>query len=147
TLGIPVSLNYYSADALFGNYTSGGILARGQYDLSVFYYLFGVDPDGNLYPIFHSTEIPSATYPGGGNWERVNDPNIDSLLDRGRVTLNVDTRTQLYKDIQRALVDQVIVVPLYLVPNLVMVQSTIGNEQDNPTSSGNLWNVGDWFLS
>lgn len=52
-------------------------------------------------------------------------------------------RMQLYKDLQRDLVKDVYVVPLYLRPNVVLVNPHIGNYQDNPTVAGNLWNVGD----
>jgi peptide/nickel transport system substrate-binding protein len=77
----------------------------------------------------------------------VNDPNINSLLEQGRVTLERAERMRLYKDLQRDLVKDVYVVPLYLRPNVVLVNPHIGNYQDNPTDAGNLWNVGDWFLT
>lgn len=77
----------------------------------------------------------------------MNDPNIDSLLEQGRVTLDMGARMQLYKDLQRDLVKEVYVVPLYLRPNVVLVNLHISNYQDNPTVAGNLWNVGDWFLA
>jgi peptide/nickel transport system substrate-binding protein len=144
-LGIPVALRYYSARELFIDYLSGGILATGQYDLALFATMFSLDDDIN-FSNFHSSQIPSASNTWGGNWERVNDSNIDSALDQGRMTLNVETRTQLYKSLQRELVAHVYVVPLYLSPNITLVNPTIGNEQDNPIGLDNLWNVGDWFL-
>lgn len=145
-LGIPVSLSYYSYDDLFGDYTSGGVLAQGRYDLSLFFIVFTSDLDGDLYLSFHSSQIPSASNPAGGNFEQINDPNIDSLLDQARGELDLAARLRLYKDLQRELVKYVYVVPLSVVPLIALVNPNIGNYQDNPTNSGNLWNVGDWFL-
>jgi peptide/nickel transport system substrate-binding protein len=146
TLGIPVSLDYYPLYTVFGDYTSGGILAQGQYDLSIFFFIFGLDPDSDL-STFDSSQIPSALNPGGSNWERVKDSNIDRALDEGRMTLDAGKRAQLYQDLQRELVDHVFVVPLYLVPNIALVRPNIGNYHDNPLGFSNLWNVGDWFLN
>jgi peptide/nickel transport system substrate-binding protein len=148
TLGIPVELDgHYTPTEVFDTYTNGGILAQGRYDLSVFISGFDLDPDPDLYPSFHSSQIPSASNSAGQNYERVNDPNINSLLEQGRVTLERAERMRLYKDLQRDLVKDVYVVPLYLRPNVVLVNPHIGNYQDNPTDAGNLWNVGDWFLT
>lgn len=146
-LGIPVSLDYYAFNDLFGDYTSGGRLAQGKYDLSLYYDIFSNDLDGDLYFFFHSSQIPSASNPGGGNWERIHDLNIDSSLEQARRQLDMAARVQLYKDLQRVLVKEVYVVPLYVVPNIALVNPNIGNYQANPTNSGNCWNIGDWFLT
>src|SRR5262249_23431720 len=138
----------YTPNALFSNYPSGGILATGQYDLALFNENLGLDPD-SLYVDFHSSQIPSASNPDGGNWERVNDPLIDHALDEGRITLDGATRRHIYQALQLELVGKVDVVPLYLSPDITLVNPTIGNEQDNPfygPGQGNLWNIGDWFL-
>lgn len=145
-LGIPVKLNYYPGEVLFNDYNSGGILATGQYDLALFTNLFGLDDDHNL-SVFDSRQIPSASNPNGGNWERLNDPLIDHDLDQGRKTLDTAARTHIYKALQQVLVQKVYVVPLFLFPNLALINPAIGNYQDNPFLGGNLWNVGDWFLT
>ncbi|HEY7126661.1 MAG TPA: peptide ABC transporter substrate-binding protein [Ktedonobacterales bacterium] len=146
-LGVPVNLNgqYYAAGVLFGDFDSGGILATGQYDLALFAYNFPVEPDGSLYPSFHSSEIPNKQNPGGGNWEHVSNPQVDQALDQGRTTLDPNKRTQIYKDLQKTLVQQVYTIPMYLRPDITLTSSVIGNYYSNPTSAGNTWNVGDWY--
>lgn len=146
-LGIPVSVSSYNGSVLFADYNSGGILATGQYDLAVVAVGDYLDPDLDLYSFLHSSQIPSVSNPWGGNYSRVNDPVVDNLLDQGRMTLNLAARTQVYKDLQLEVVKHIYLVPLYLLPIPLLVNSAIGNEQDNPTSGGNLWNVGDWFLT
>ncbi len=144
-LGIGVQVVMYGPE-LLGDYTQGGILATGQFDLALVDYLFGLDADGSLYPNFHSSQIPSAANPSGRNYERVNDLGVDELLDEGRVTLEPAARSEHYKDVQRILVQKVYVVPLYLVPNITLVSPKMGNFLANPVNIGNEWNIGDWFL-
>jgi peptide/nickel transport system substrate-binding protein len=146
-LGVPVNLGgqYYAAGNLFGDFNSGGILATGQYDLALFAYNFPVEPDGSLYPAFHSSQIPSTQNPGGGNWEHVNNPKVDQALDQGRTTLDPSKRAQLYKDLQKTLIQQVYTIPMYLRPDITLTSPAIGNYYSNPTSAGNTWNVGDWY--
>lgn len=146
-LGIPASLNYYSACELFCSFTQGGILATGQYDLALFTNSFGLDDD-STFSSFESSQIPSASNPFGSNWERVRDPLVDAGLAQGRMTLDTTARTHLYQALEQVLVQKVYVIPLALLPNLALVTPTIGNYQDNPFQApGNLWNVGDWFLT
>ncbi len=146
-LGVPVNVDgqYYAAGILFGDFASNGILATGKYDLALFAYDFPVDPDGSLYPTFHSSQIPSTQNPGGGNWEHVNNPQVDQALNQGRTTLDPNKRTQLYKDLQKTLIQQVYTIPMYLRPDITLTSPAIGNYFSNPTSAGNTWNVGDWF--
>ncbi|HEY7350198.1 MAG TPA: ABC transporter substrate-binding protein [Ktedonobacterales bacterium] len=144
-LGLSVSLQGFDSHTIFANFTRGGVLATGKYDLAVFGYNFTLDSDVNLYPSFHSSEIPSAEHPTGQNYERVNDVGVDELLDEGRTTLGSAERSQIYKDVQRILVQKVYVIPLYLEPNIVLTSSIIGNYFTNPTLLGNAWNIGDWY--
>jgi peptide/nickel transport system substrate-binding protein len=145
-LGIPASLNYYSSCELFCSFTQGGILATGHYDLALFANAFDLDDD-RTFSSFESSQIPSASNPFGSNWERVNDPLVDAELDQGRITLDTTARTHIYQALEQVLVQKVYVIPLYLFPNLALVNSSIGNYQANPFQApGNLWNVGDWFL-
>jgi peptide/nickel transport system substrate-binding protein len=144
-LGLSVSLNGFDSQTLFSDFTHGGVLATGAYDLAIYEYTFTIDSDVNLYPSFHSTQIPGAGNPTGQNYERVNDLGVDELLDEGRATLAIGARSQLYKDIQRILVQKVYVIPLYLEPNITLTSPVIGNYLVNPTLLGNEWNIGDWY--
>jgi peptide/nickel transport system substrate-binding protein len=144
-LGLSVNLSSYESQTIFADFTHGGVLARGMYDLAVYGYSFTIDSDVNLYPSFHSTEIPSARNPTGQNYERVNDIGIDELLDEGRTTLDSVRRSQIYKDAQRILIQKVYVIPLYLEPDIALTTSRMGNYFPNPTFLGDAWNIGDWY--
>jgi peptide/nickel transport system substrate-binding protein len=144
-LGLSVSLHAFDSQTMFADFTHDGVLARGAYDLAVYGYTFTLDSDVNLYPSFHSSEIPSVANPTGQNYERVDDRGVDELLDEGRTTLDSARRSQIYKGVQRILVQKVYVIPLYLEPNIALTSSLIGNYLTNPTLLGNAWNIGDWY--
>jgi peptide/nickel transport system substrate-binding protein len=147
-LGIPVNLdgNLYPAGTLFGDYASGGILATGKYDLAEFAYVEGLDSDGNLYYSYHSSQIPSANDPAGQNFQHLNDPQLDQMLQQGRSTIDQQKRSNVYKNVQSYMIQQqAYQVPLYTRPNITLTDGVLGNYFPNPISVGNEWNVGDWF--
>jgi ABC-type transport system substrate-binding protein len=63
----------------------------------------------------------------------------------GASALDSAKRSQIYKGVQRMLVQKVYVIPLYLEPNIALTSSIIGNYVTNPTLLGNAWNIGDWY--
>ncbi len=147
-LGVPINLDgqYYGNGPLFAPYSQNGVLARGNYDLALYAFTFGVDADGALYPSFHSSQIPSDANPSGNNYERVNDPQVDQMLDQGRTTLDAAKRHEIYVNLQKLLIQKVYTIPMYLRPNITLTSLNVGNYIDNPTSAGNQWNVGDWYV-
>ncbi len=147
-IGIKVNLDgqYYPAGTLFGDYGSGGILATGNYDLALFAFVEGLDSYGNLYPSFDSTQIPSDKNPAGQNFSRVNDPMVDQLLNQGSGTIDATKRSDIFKQLQKYIISQVYTIPLYLRPNITLTDNKVGNYFDNPTSAGNEWNIGEWYV-
>jgi peptide/nickel transport system substrate-binding protein len=144
-LGLSVTVNSFDSFTMFADFMHDGILATGNYDLAVFSYNFALDSDANLYSSFHGSQIPDAFHPTAQNYERVNDTGVNQLLDEGRTTLDNAARSQIYKDVQRILVQKVYVIPLFLMPNITLTNPIIGNYLVNPTLVGNAWNIGDWY--
>ncbi len=147
-IGIPINLDgqYYPASVFFTDYSHGGILATGKYDLSLFAYVFGLDTGGDLSE-FASSEIPTDASPSGGNYERVNDPVVDQALTDGGKELDPAKRHTIYVNLIKHLIEQVYTIPMYLRPNVTLTSSNVVNFFPNPTSSGNEWNIGDWFFN
>jgi len=157
-LGIPITINFYNADQLFGSYTSGGILATGRYDLAEFASADLPDPDGE-YSRFHSSQIPSVHNPNGQNYGRVDMPEVDRDLELGRYTIDIQRRLHDYEELQNILVNQqVVTIPLYTYPTIETVDNAVQNYTPNPLDIGNSpgytlslpgagdeWNVADWW--
>lgn len=146
-VGIPVSIDgqLYPNGSFFGDFASGGILATGKYDLAEFAYQYPLDAYASL-TYFQSTQIPTTANPSGGNYERVNDPKIDQYLDQGVSEVDFGKRTTIFKNLLTYVSEQMYELPLYIRPNINLVSSKIGNYFPNPTSQGNQWNVGDWYV-
>jgi len=140
-LGIPVTLQFYPAATLFGT-----ILPIGQFDLSLYANIFNLDPD-NLSTISQSDQIPSQQNPGGVNFGRINDPQLDALFAQGRTTLDQSQRLRIYKQVQDLIADQIYFLPLYQFPDITLTSAQIVNYADDISEAGNAWNIGDWWLS
>ncbi len=70
----------------------------GEYDMQAFRNYPGGDPD-SLYVWFKSASPV--------NFARINDPEIDRLLDEGRSEPDPDAREQIYQDLNRRMAEQV----------------------------------------
>ena len=71
---------------------------EGEFDAFMLGWLGNIDPDDFYYAQHHST--------GGFNFHGFSDPEVDDLLDQGRVELDEDTRKEIYDQAAAAIVDQ-----------------------------------------
>jgi len=63
----------------------------GAFDMTVGgWFASTVDPEGMLYPLYHSQFI------GGDNSSRLANPEVDALIDQARATYDNDKRQQIY---------------------------------------------------
>ena len=143
--GIAVKITYYSLHTLFALYNQGGILATGNFDLAMFGYANGPDPDDE-FSAFHSSQIPTATQPGLGNYARVHDPIIDNALSSARNTTTFAQRVIYYRQFLQQLANEVYILPLYTGINILTVNSRLQNIIPNPNTVENTWNIADWWL-
>lgn len=145
-IGIQVDIAAYSLGQLFGIYTKNGVLATGNYDMALFTYANGPDPDDE-YDVFDSSQIPSAGNPYGGNYGRVNDPIIDRALSNGRNAVNFASRVTAYHQFLERLAAQVYSIPLYNELNILTISMNVRNVIPNPNASDNTWNIADWWIT
>ncbi|MHB1110567.1 MAG: ABC transporter substrate-binding protein, partial [Devosia sp.] len=61
------------------------------------------DVDGVEFPLMHSSS----------NWARVNDPELDALLDAGRSTLDKEKRMEAYMAVQEIVSANTYLIPLF----------------------------------
>ncbi len=59
------------------------------------------DPDSFLYTLFHSSNIGT-----GYNFSRMNNPELDSLLDRARFETDMEKRIAIYHQAEKLIVDE-----------------------------------------
>lgn len=146
TLGIQVQITTYPLGTFFGVFTKGGILATGQYDLSLFSYADTADADDE-YVVFHSSQIPTDTQPDLGNYGRVHDAMIDTALTQGRDSINFTDRAAAYHRFLERLAQQVYVIPLYTDVTIMTVSPRVQNVILNPNQFASTWNIADWWVT
>lgn len=82
------------------------------------------DPDTYFYSRFHT---------GGFNLNNLNDPEIDALLDEGRVTTDPARRREVYLKLQRMLLDKAVTFYLYSGDQVNVRQASVKGFVPHPT--------------
>lgn len=144
-VGIGSEIKNYDANTFFGAHTDGGILATGKCDIGIFTNVAGADPDN--WSTFNSSQIPSATNPLGMNAFRIKDPEIDKLTVEGQVVMEQARRAEMYKEIDKIIMDNAYTVLERWWKNNDGVNKRVRNAKPNPTSQGNLWNPTELWVS
>jgi peptide/nickel transport system substrate-binding protein len=65
------------------------------------YMSWDLDPDPDVYPLFHSSQFP----PRGQNYVYYANPAADRLIESGRRELNQSKRTDIYQELHVVLAD------------------------------------------
>lgn len=86
------------------------------------------DPDF-FYELFHSSRMP----PAGRNRVRYRNPEVDRLLERGRVTADPEARREIYNAVQRALLRDLPYVSLWHNNNIAVVSRKLSGFRLHPT--------------
>ncbi|MGG1662554.1 ABC transporter substrate-binding protein [Brevibacillus sp. NRS-1366] len=106
---------------------------KGAFDL--FIYSYGdIDPD-ILYLLKHSSQI------GVANFGRVNNKELDALLEKGRTTMNEEERRKSYVDIQKLDIEQAYGVPLYSPKLFTVVNKRVQGAKLNRMAQLSVYDV------
>ncbi|WP_102107633.1 ABC transporter substrate-binding protein [Oceaniglobus roseus] len=84
------------------------------------------DADGIAYPLLKSDS----------SWSRVNDPKIDELLEKARVSLDEQVRKDAYAEVAQIVRDQYYVLPIYQAAVLYGASAKLGFE---PTANESMF--------
>lgn len=132
-LGIEVQLRPVDKQQFFAE-----VLRGRRFDAALYAWMNGVDPDH--LGMWHTNAVGS----GGQNYAGWRNKEVDTLLEQGHRTLDMEARKPLYQKVQQIMLQEYPVVPLYYRANIDAVKSTVANYQPNPTPSGNFWNAWQW---
>ena len=96
------------------------IYQNAEYDL---YGNSQVNSDPNaLYSIYH-TEPENIARKGLGG---TSNPELDALLEKGRVESDPAKREEIYKEVQKNIIDQAYIIPIYVFPYTVASSKKVG---------------------
>ncbi len=140
-VGIGAELVNHSSDIYWNNYNDGGPQAQGLYDIAE-YSSVGAFPDPEASSGWLCSEIASADNPDGANWQGYCSEAMDALLKEQAVTLDLNKRIELYKQISQLMYDEVLYVGIWLDPDLWSVNSRLQNVKLSGATP--FWNAADW---
>lgn len=140
--GFEVTTNNQEAGTFFGQ-----ILPEGDYQLGLYaQVLTTLDP--STCNLFCSKNIPSDENEfSGQNWQRVNVPELDPLLETLDTSLDEAERAQAGKDADAVMAENMVSLPLDPLPNILLWSNNIvGPVADNPIL-GPFANMNEWGLA
>lgn len=94
-LGIQIEIEQIESTTWFSE-----VFSNSEFEMSMVAHTSKVDPDLSMLDILHSGDL------GTKNYTQFSDPEMDDLLDRGRVALDQEERMEIYAEAQRIFVER-----------------------------------------
>lgn len=120
-LGISVRMKSFE----WGTYYDD--ISKGNFQLATMRFVSIWDPD-HYRLVFHSEQLA----PKGVNRAFYINPTLDKLLEQGQQIENMKDRIQVYKQIQKIIVDDMPVIPLWYDQYVAVVNKRIKNFEPSP---------------
>jgi peptide/nickel transport system substrate-binding protein len=111
--GIAVEVRPFEFGTFFAD------VKKGNYQLATMQSSEITEPDFYFF-YFHSSRIPDAKDPDGGNRWRYRNPEVDRLTDEGRNELDRDKRKAIYAQVQRIVAQDLPIIPLWHEDNVLL---------------------------
>jgi peptide/nickel transport system substrate-binding protein len=153
-IGVTLNLNFVdSTTVFFANWPDVAPdtkcnLAHGQYDTAEFAYVLSFDLFGNYYYSYHSEQIPTDANSGDGyNYLRFINQNMDDSLNVLRSSILLKDQLEAVWTVQQVYIDEVPEVVLYYRNEARGVSVKLNNFFKNPSTSSDMWNVEDWWVT
>lgn len=101
------------------------VYTKGDYDI---YGNSQVNSDPNALYAFYHTGDPKArpTLPG------LADPQVDKWLEQGAIEPDDKKRVELYKQVQKSIIDNAVIIPIYVFPYTVAASKTVKGLKFDP---------------
>jgi peptide/nickel transport system substrate-binding protein len=135
-LGVDIQLKSYDYAVLYAAAQSGGILNGGKFDLAMYAWVSGGDPDNA------SQFLCSSFPPNGNNIERYCSPEMDALQKQATSTFDRSARKAAYAKIERLVLRDAPGAFLYYQSQRYAHIPELQNFAPNGISEG--WNAQDW---
>jgi peptide/nickel transport system substrate-binding protein len=105
-----------------------GDIRSGNFQMTTMRWVGIIDPDF-YYDIFHSSQTP----PKGNNRGRYASPDVDAMLDAGRITVTFPERKAVYAKVQQTLAEDLPYISLWHANNISIVHKRVKGYRQHPT--------------
>lgn len=143
-LGATVTIKNWPAGHFFNDFKGGGILATGQFDAGMYANNWAPDPD-SWCTTLESSQIPTAANPSGQNWSFINDPQLDSLCQKGAGEVDINKRVAIYKQMEQEWKKVQPQANMYERPDVFSTSANFGNFMPAVNTCLAVCNAADWF--
>jgi len=137
--GMRVTIKPMAPQLVLAPAALGGPVRAGKYDMMVFGWLSGADPDDS------SQFLCGMMPPNGNNFSRYCDAAVDRAERLAVSSYDVGVRKRAYAVIQRRLADDLPMIFLYWPTYRLAFTSALHGVDDNGFTE--TWNLGEWYLS
>ena len=134
-IGIDVKIRVLEWASFLGRY-----IKTGDFDVVVLGWSLSLDPD--QYSIWHSSQ----TKPGQFHFINYSNPQVDRLLEKGRLELNPDKRMKIYHEFSRILLADSPIVYLYEGYGLPAIHKRVRGIDNPAPPAGIGYNSQDWYI-
>ncbi|MFN8435467.1 MAG: peptide ABC transporter substrate-binding protein [Anaerolineales bacterium] len=144
-VGIEARIQNYDFSIIFGTFEDNSPRAVGDYDMLIFDRGFTTEPQGYNFDAYHSSRIPSANNPTGGNYFRWINEDVDKALETAGSSFDIETRKAAYCEVGQAVIDDLPQVYLYLFQDNYGIADNLEGYTLNTWGSMS-WGVQNWKL-
>ncbi|MDR2220121.1 MAG: peptide-binding protein [Methylobacillus sp.] len=134
-VGIKVSIRQLEWASFIGRY-----IKTGDFQAVVLGWSLGAEPD--QFNIWHSSQQA----PGQFNFIGYNNPEVDRLLEQGRLELDPDKRMKIYHQFAKILLDDSPMVYLYAGYELAAIHKRVQGVDNTSPPAGIGYNSYEWYI-
>ncbi|CAN5624146.1 peptide ABC transporter substrate-binding protein [soil metagenome] len=146
-VGIEINIENVPSNTLFGSYDEGGIIVRGQFDITMSRDGYVVDPF-EWVALFESQYIPSADFPEGFTYTFYSNPEFDEIAAQAAATLDQEVRKDLYAQLVEIFARDRPAIPLYRsASGRAYNKRLLGVTNTWFEVTGDLYSAKDWTLA
>jgi peptide/nickel transport system substrate-binding protein len=148
-IGVRGALDTIPASHFFGQWGTNGPLARGDFQVAMFAFLGGSDPDGlktNMVSTYIDRQARNHSSVNG-NYAGIQDPAIDEAFRTGAGSFDPKVRQAAYSRMQEVMNQKAYWVPLFSRPSIDTASTRLEGFASNPTLLGPTWNVFAWRVA
>lgn len=142
-IGIELTIENHPATTFFGEVTPQGTFQIGEW---AWLGSPGYAGAASLVDLFAPDQIPTeANDFEGQNYYRYNNPEILTIKNQLKTTLDEDEGAELIKKVAQIMADDVAILPLYQRIDPIAYIESIRGPENNPSQEGPFWNIEDWW--
>jgi peptide/nickel transport system substrate-binding protein len=146
-VGIEVKIENVPSNTLFGSYGEGGLIVRGNFDITMSRAGYEIDPF-EWVALYETKNIPSEENPDGFSYSFYSNPEFDELAAQAAATLDQTVRKGLYDQIGQLFARDRPSIPLYQsAAGTAYSKRLQGLSNISFDPRGELYSAKDWTLS